>query len=87
MLVSDCSMQNIVLDEAVFIWKPNYEVEGIVCIHVDDFIWTGTDEFEGNVISRLMKIFKISRHEEGSFKYLGLKNSFEEPCCMQTLGI
>lgn len=72
-VVSELKMQNIVLDEAVFVWKPGSKLEGIICLHVDDFIWSGTDKFKKLVIEKIIEVFKISRQEEGTFKHLGLQ--------------
>ena len=40
--------------------------------HVDDFVFGGTDNWNKNVIDRLLSAFNISKHAQGSFKYTGL---------------
>ena len=67
------NMECIVLDEAVYIWRDQGSVEGIICIHVDDFIWTGSDRFKLLVIEKIWDEFYISTQDHGSFKYLGLQ--------------
>ena len=47
------------LEPALFSWKCNGVIEGIVCIYVDDFLWAGTENFEKCVISKLYKIFQV----------------------------
>ena len=66
-------LENLKLDEAVYIWKQRNVVQGILCIHVDDFMWCGNDEFKRKVIDEFVKIFRISRQTTGSFTYLGLR--------------
>ena len=77
-LVEDLKMQNIMLDEAVFVWKPGDRVEGLVCLHVDDLIWVGTDNFRVSVISKFANMFQISQQSVTAFKYLGLHISQNE---------
>ena len=59
-------------DKALFIWKPNFDVQGLIIIHVDDFLWSGSREFKEKVVLKLQSIFKISKMEEEAFKYLGI---------------
>lgn len=67
------NMVSVVLDEAVYIWRPKDDVEGIICIHVDDFIWTGTERFKAEVIVKVCEEFCISKQDNGTFRYLGLQ--------------
>ena len=41
-------------------------------MHVDDFVYCGTSEWLSSVIGSLVKTFKISKQEKGSFSYIGL---------------
>lgn len=60
-------------DNALFLWhNATDDLIGILAIHVDDFIFCGNDLFQKNVIRELKKIFKIGKHESGTFKFLGL---------------
>ena len=65
-----CSGQSCL---SVYIWRDQGSVEGIICIHVDDFIWTGSDRFKLLVIDKIWDEFYISTQDHGSFKYLGLQ--------------
>ncbi len=60
------------LDPALFSWKCNGRVEGVICIYVDDFLWAGTLDFMKQVIDQLSQVFLIGRSESQAFKYLGL---------------
>ena len=62
-----------IFDDALFMWYDEFgKLEGILVVHVDDFVYTATDEWLQTVMGALLKKFKISRHAEGSFKYIGL---------------
>ena len=45
---------------------------GILALHVDDFAFCGTSEWNERVITAICNTFKISEREKGSFYYLGL---------------
>lgn len=60
------------LDPALFYWKEGDKVEGVVCTHVDDFLWAGTSSFEKRVICKLGQTFLIGSTASKAFKYLGL---------------
>ncbi|XP_077974967.1 uncharacterized protein LOC144430759 [Styela clava] len=59
-------------DSAVFYVYCNGELQGIAGIHVDDILWSGTEYFENNLISKLRSTFLISSEKNEAFKYLGL---------------
>ena len=59
-------------DDAVFIWHQNNTLIGLVVIHVDDFVYCGTSEWNSNVMGAIQKVFKISARHRGTFKYIGL---------------
>ena len=59
-------------DSALFTWKYEGQVEGVVCVYVDDLLWAGTCKFENMVIQKLTNLFLIGSSDTGSFKYIGL---------------
>ena len=59
-------------DKALFFWHKNGELHRILVVHVDDFLWSGSNEFISHVKALLKKIFKISREHESTFQYIGL---------------
>ena len=59
-------------DPAMFMFRKDGRLEGIVCIHVDDYCWGGTGYFEGLVIAKLKKHFLVGIVDSGHFKYVGL---------------
>ena len=59
-------------DHAIFYWLCKGNLEGILCCHVDDFVWGGTKNFKNKVIKLLKDTFSISLEKGETFKYLGL---------------
>ena len=41
------------LDNSLFMWYHDGKLQGITCIYVDDFPWTGTEMFNKLVIEKL----------------------------------
>ena len=58
-------------DPCIFVWCVD-TVQGIICIHVDDFIYVGTDVFLRSIIDPLQRNFKIGSKATRAFSYLGL---------------
>ena len=65
----NCKQSN--LDKAVFRWYHNDTLEGILVLHVDDFMVTGTERFQ-TVMKALNEKFQVGSRQEGKFKYVGL---------------
>ena len=61
-------------DKALFFWhdKDN-NLRGVMALHVDDFILSGTSEWSTDVVGAIMRVFKISSSAQGSFCHLGLR--------------
>ena len=59
-------------DKSVLMWHNGSYLEGLNTIHADDFEYCGTSSWHKNVINKLCQMFKISKKEKGSFKYVGL---------------
>ena len=66
------SVQMCGLDNSLFIWHKNGKLEGIICIYVDDFLWSGTNNFKEQVIDKLKKKFLIGSSASVTFTYVGL---------------
>ena len=64
------------LDQALFVWYNTVgDCDGIMAIHVDDFIYGGTSSFINNTVSHLRTLFKVGLEESGGMKYLGISIS------------
>lgn len=59
-------------DPCVFTYQVNGKLEGICCIHVDDFIHGGTGKFINDVVNQIRAIFVVGTESFEAFKYLGL---------------
>ena len=66
------SVQMCGLDNSLFMWHRNGKLEGIICIYVDDFLWSGTENFEKQVINKLKEKFLIGSSASITFTYVGL---------------
>ena len=66
------------LDKAVFRWYYQEKLEGVILLHVDDFVLTGSNLFNEHVEKELIKKFKIGRRKSSDFRYVGLKIKKEE---------
>ena len=47
-------------DKALFLWQMNGQIDGMLLVHVDDFLWADSELFKHSIISGLKGIFKIS---------------------------
>ena len=70
-----------VTDPALYMWHENEDLMGVIYVHVDDFLCSGTNMFFQNIIFKLCKTFSVGKEENNSFRYLGLnisknKNNF-----------
>lgn len=61
-----------VYDPALFWIHHDGQLQGLFCVHVDDFVWAGSSWFKENVIEPLHKSFKIKSTLSHSFEYLGV---------------
>ena len=59
-------------DQALFFWHENGKLDGVLTSHVDDFAYCGTERFHSEIMSTIIRRFKISCQAQGTFKYLGL---------------
>ena len=63
-------------DSAVFIWHNQSKVNGLLCAHIDDFLFGGTKIFLSKVINLIKRVFTIGSEQHwAAFKYLGLNIS------------
>jgi len=77
--LSSLSVKMCDLDNSLFLWYRNGNLEGIICIYVDDFLWSGTSYFEEQVINKLKVKFLIGSSASIAFTYVGLSiKSYED---------
>ena len=59
-------------DESFMFWYDEGKLEGIIAVHVDDLMFSGSKKFEREVIGELKKKFRLSTEVEVEFAYTGL---------------
>ena len=65
-------MKQSKLDNALFRYYKNGHLEGLMVLHVDDFLFCGTKSFDDEVIENLSKKFNVGKRSANNFKYIGL---------------
>ena len=68
------------IDPSVFYWYERGQLIGILAVHVDDFLWAGSKNFEENVVSKIKSIFEIGKEQSISFQYIGLEIKEDDDC-------
>ena len=53
-------------------------MQGIIVSHVDDWLVSGNNEFEKDIVSKLKEKFQFSKVEKNNFKYCGCNISVED---------
>ena len=60
-------------DPSIFYYSKNNQLTGFIAIFVDDFLWSGTTEFEKEYITtKIRNTFIIGKESHSVFQYLGL---------------
>ena len=71
------------LHPSVFIWHNEDTLEDVICAHVDDFLFGGSQLFTKNIVEALGQVFTIGTHYSKAFKYLGLNlNQDDKEICI-----
>ena len=60
-------------DPAAFYWYHDGQLEGVFLMHVDDYLWGGSNNFVNLVISKLCSKFMVGQQSTEIFKYIGLE--------------
>ena len=64
-----------VYDNALFYWRLCGKLEGIVCCHSDDFLFSGSQFFHDKVIRHLRHQFSLSSESDSNMIYAGIEIS------------
>ena len=68
-------------DEALYYWRSrDNKCEGIIAIHVDDFLYGGTGRFHKTIIEPLKSVFVIGSFKTTPMKYLGVSIKQNKEC-------
>ncbi len=69
LLSCGCVMQEY--EPALFVYKKDGVIQGILLSHVDDFLHAGTEVFYQDVIQKVIDKYQISRQNHSNFTYVG----------------
>ena len=72
-VLTNLGMSMTSYDKAVFTFRIDKHLEGLLLIHVDDMLYFGSKVFIQSVIEPFRSTFQISREESQAFKYLGME--------------
>ena len=61
------------LDKALFWWHCSDKMEGVFVMHVDDFLFAGTDAFRKQIIDPLTQKYRVGKRQANKFQYVGLE--------------
>ena len=67
-------------DPAGFYWYHEGQLEGVFLMHVDDYLWGGSNNFVNFVISKLCSNFMVGQQSREIFKYIGLEVKQDKKC-------
>ena len=71
-VILENGMKMCALDLAMFYYQKNNQLSGVLCIHVDDLLFAGTDDFLSTIFASILKRLQIGSTSEKSFKYIGV---------------
>lgn len=75
--MSKLGAEAVQCDPAFYYWKVRGELKGILCSHVDDFLYSGDERFK-DTVRRIKSKFEISNEDHHAFSYLGLNLNNQE---------
>ena len=61
------------MTKALFMWHKDEQLIGVMTTHVDDLIYSGTEEWNSTVVGKVCQEFKISKTAKKNFRYIGLE--------------
>ena len=69
------NMKTSSLDPALFFWKCDGKLAGIICLHVDDLFWSGIPKFQQDVIAHICtsrtRAFRRANYRQEATEPLG----------------
>ena len=69
-----------IFEPALFFWKDDGKLSGLICCHVDDLFYAGSAMFQKEVIDKLRGQFQLSKEHFESFTYVGIDITQENGC-------
>ena len=68
-----CGAKRSIYDNALFFLRTESTLLEILCSHVDDFYFVGSEHFITSVVQPIRNQFNLSREHDRLFKFLGVK--------------
>ena len=73
-------MEVSLYDESFLFWRKEGKLQGVMGVHVDDFLNGGSKEFQKKILQPLKEKFTLSMEVEGNFLYTGLEINQKRDC-------
>ena len=54
-------------------WYEDGKLQGLFLMHVDDFLYAGSQNCRKRVVHKIMQNYEIGKHQGGNFKYVGIE--------------
>ena len=64
-------MERSQMDKAVFYYKEQGKLQGIIACHIDDFLYSGSESFHKNIIDKVKKKYVIGTIEDTVLTFTG----------------
>ena len=53
------------IEPALFMWSNDGNCAGLICLHVDDFLWVGTPDFQTLIINNILcQVFNVGKEDD-----------------------
>ena len=69
--LENLNFQKSCQDPALYLYKKDDKLKGVIAIHVDDFLHSGDSDFENAIIPDLLKDLVVGKTEQKDFTYTG----------------
>ena len=72
---SKAGLTKCLYDDALFFLSVDNVLSGLMTVHVDDFVYAGSEMFEAKIKEHILDGFEVKSEDSTSFDYLGLEVS------------
>ena len=71
-------MEKVIGDDAVFYFREDDKVHGVILLHVDDFLTVGDSIFFEKVVEKVKQRFTFGKIEKDEFRFTGIDIKFHQ---------
>ena len=61
------------LDKSMIRWYEDGKLRGFFLMHVDNFLYAGSQNFRKRVVHKIMQKYEMGKHQGDNFKYVGIE--------------